>query len=93
MEHRLECGILVELILPRGLEIQGIEKEHHHIGADVVDDFRNLSGSLVRAPFVDFVDGSRHGKIPFGNFSGVFVLQKACISRQDRKPASDPRWR
>ena len=59
MKFRIEGVILVELILPRGLEIQSIYKEHHHVRIYLVDDFRNTSGSLVGAPFIYFIDSGR----------------------------------
>ena len=56
MEHLVGCTFLAEFMLPRSLEIQCVDKEHHHVWADTVNDFRDSSFRIIRAPPVDFPD-------------------------------------
>ena len=90
MEIGVESVILVELILPWGLEIQCIDEEHHHVRIYLVDDFRNPSGSLVGAPLVDFIDSGTVGEISFSYLGRIVLFEKTAIISIDREAFTDP---
>ena len=90
MEIGIESVILVELILPWGLEIQCVDKEHHHVRIYLVDDFRNPSGSLVGAPLVDFIDSGTAGEITFSYLGRIVLFEQDAVIRIDREAFTDP---